>query len=548
MERSATNRLYPSEPWHGKAGDSHALPSFLLSPKPQEQTSFSIVYPSSVGYPCRRQCLTPAYAAPFVNSAAPASTTTAALSPSASSFLLPAGAVTPRRIRVAVVGGGPSGACAAEALAEASESIEVFLIERKMDNAKPCGGAIPICMMDDFDLPEDIVDRKVHKVAIISPTDREKSMSLSLPHEWVGMTRREILDGYLRRRAVAKGAVAIEGLVTALRLPAWQSQGGGKFKPTEEVDSDPLRRRYVVEYMDYGNSPKPGVGVKSELAVDMVIGADGANSRVVRAIGAGEVNYAMAFQERIKLPPEKMKFYEDRAEMYVGDDVSPDFYAWVFPKHDHVGVGTGTIIDRPNIKKYQEGIRKRAVARLEGGEVIKVEAHPIPDCYRPHRVLGRVCLVGDAAGYVTKCAGEGIYFAAMSGRMAGRAITNFLRRHGRLPNQEDLEKDYLRPYDKRFKPTYTAMDVLQTLFFRSNWTREAFTELCGLRYVQHVTFASYLYKQLRGQNYLGDLKMSVQTVAAFAREWAKHMISGRPEGVVDNPIERKKRLGYKVPV
>ncbi len=31
---------------------------------------------------------------------------------------------------------------------------------------------------------------------------------------------------------------------------------------------------------------------------------------------------------------------------------------------------------------------------------------------RPRRVKGRVTLVGDAAGYVTKCSGEGIYFAA----------------------------------------------------------------------------------------------------------------------------------------
>lgn len=31
-------------------------------------------------------------------------------------------------------------------------------------------------------------------------------------------------------------------------------------------------------------------------------------------------------------------------------------------------------------------------------------------------------LVGDAAGYVTKCSGEGIYFAAKSGRMCAEAI------------------------------------------------------------------------------------------------------------------------------
>ena len=61
-------------------------------------------------------------------------------------------------------------------------------------------------------------------------------------------------------------------------------------------------------------------------------------------------------------------------------------------------------------------------AKTEGGKIIRVEAHPIPEHPRPHRCRGRVALVGDAAGYVTKCSGEGIYFAAKSGRMAAEAI------------------------------------------------------------------------------------------------------------------------------
>ncbi len=44
-------------------------------------------------------------------------------------------------------------------------------------------------------------------------------------------------------------------------------------------------------------------------------------------------------QERIRIPDDKMAYYMDLAEMYVGDDVSPDFYGWVFPKYDHVAVG-----------------------------------------------------------------------------------------------------------------------------------------------------------------------------------------------------------------
>lgn len=46
------------------------------------------------------------------------------------------GAVLDRKLRVAIIGGGPSGACAAETLAKGG--CEAFLIERKMDNCKVC--------------------------------------------------------------------------------------------------------------------------------------------------------------------------------------------------------------------------------------------------------------------------------------------------------------------------------------------------------------------------------------------------------------------------
>jgi hypothetical protein len=64
------------------------------------------------------------------------------------------------KYKVAVVGGGPSGACAAEIFAQ-EKNIDTVFFERKMDNAKPCGGAIPLCMIGEFDLPESVVDRKV---------------------------------------------------------------------------------------------------------------------------------------------------------------------------------------------------------------------------------------------------------------------------------------------------------------------------------------------------------------------------------------------------
>jgi len=68
------------------------------------------------------------------------------------------------KYKVAVVGGGPSGACAAEIFAQ-EKNIDTVFFERKMNNAKPCGGAIPLCMIGEFDIPESTVDRKVGSVS-----------------------------------------------------------------------------------------------------------------------------------------------------------------------------------------------------------------------------------------------------------------------------------------------------------------------------------------------------------------------------------------------
>mmetsp|Transcript_13677 Transcript_13677/g.38505 ORF Transcript_13677/g.38505 Transcript_13677/m.38505 type:complete len:467 (+) Transcript_13677:64-1464(+) len=425
------------------------------------------------------------------------------------------------RYKVAVIGGGPSGACAAEIFAQ-EKGIDTVMFERKMDNAKPCGGAIPLCMVGEFDIPETVVDRKVRRMNLVSPTGAEVSIGDTLqPDEYIGMCRREIMDKYLRDRAIEYGAEPINGLVTKINVPA---------------DHKSSESQYTLYYQKFEEGKSSGTA--SEMKVDMVIGADGANSRVAKAMDAGEYNFAIAFQERIKIPDDKMVFYEEMAEMYVGDDVSPDFYGWVFPKYDHVGVGTGTVVNRPAIKQYQKAIRDRAGDKIAGGKIIKVEAHPIPEHYRPRRVQGRMVLVGDAAGYVTKCSGEGIYFAAKSGRMAAEEIVKLMDGGKRLPSQEDIEKTYLKKYDKAYGPTYAVLDILQKVFYSNNGAREAFVELCDSKYVQQVTFDSYLYKRVQGNNPLDDLKLLGETIGCLIKGYS----NAKPDQVFSNPVESQKRL------
>lgn len=270
----------------------------------------------------------------------------------------------------------------------------------------------------------------------------------------------------------------------------------------------------TVFYNDYEGGAK--VGTPKQMEVDLVIGADGANSRVAKDIDAGEYDFAIAFQERIRISDDKMKYYENLAEMYVGDDVSPDFYGWVFPKYDHVAVGTGTVVNKTAIKQYQQATRDRSKVKTEGGKIIRVEAHPIPEHPRPRRCKNRIALVGDAAGYVTKCSGEGIYFAAKSGRMCAEAIVE-ASQNGKKMVGEDALRVYLDKWDNKYWTTYKVLDILQKVFYRSNPAREAFVELCEDSYVQKMTFDSYLYKTVVPGNPVDDLKLLVRTVSSLVR-------------------------------
>ncbi|WP_198954146.1 MULTISPECIES: geranylgeranyl reductase [Moorena] len=398
-------------------------------------------------------------------------------------------------LRVAVVGSGPAGSSAAETLAKAG--IETYLFERKLDNAKPCGGAIPLCMVSEFDLPPEIIDRQVRNMKMISPSDIEVDIHIEKQNEYIGMCRREVLDGFMRNRAAELGANLINGTVYKLDIPTSNSQP------------------YTIYYSDHSDGSVKGT--HKTLKVDVVIGADGANSRVAKAIDAGDYNYAIAFQERISLPDNMMNYYQDLAEMYVGNDVSPDFYAWVFPKYDHVAVGTGTMrVNQALIKKLQAGIRARAAKKLVGGKIIKVEAHPIPEHPRPRRVVGRVALVGDAAGTVTKSSGEGIYFAAKSARMCAETIVETSNSGSRIPTENDL-KLYLKRWDKKYGMTYKVLDILQRVFYNSDASREAFVEMCADKDVQRLTFDSYLYKTVVPANPLIQMKITAKTIGSLLR-------------------------------
>jgi geranylgeranyl diphosphate/geranylgeranyl-bacteriochlorophyllide a reductase len=303
---------------------------------------------------------------------------------------------------VLVVGASVGGSTAAYTLAKAG--IPVLLLERDLTWVKPCGGALPPVAFKEFDLPQSLISRKVTKAQVYSPSARLTELEVvgreKSSDDYIAMTRREDLDPWLRRRAVDHGAQLVEGRLTAMQVEA---DGVG------------------VTYREKGS------GQDQSLRVEAVIGADGAYSTTARLLGLPRLPRCIAIQERIVLPPEKMARWEDTAALYLGHDVSPDLYAWVFPKADHVAVGCGAGPgNTAEARQLLANLKQRIAADLEGGEVFMEEAHALPMSPRPQLAFDRVLLVGDAAGLVVNTSGEGIYWAMKSGHLAAETLIETL--------------------------------------------------------------------------------------------------------------------------
>ncbi|MFM7786490.1 MAG: FAD-dependent oxidoreductase, partial [Gammaproteobacteria bacterium] len=96
------------------------------------------------------------------------------------------------RFDVVVVGGGPAGATAATDLAREGRS--VLLLERAF-RIKPCGGAIPPRLIEEFEIPQHLLVARIKSARMVSPAASRVDMRIG---SYVGMVDREVFDPWLR--------------------------------------------------------------------------------------------------------------------------------------------------------------------------------------------------------------------------------------------------------------------------------------------------------------------------------------------------------------
>ena len=377
---------------------------------------------------------------------------------------------------VAIVGGGPAGATAAEELAKLGR--KVALID-KAGRIKPCGGAIPPILINEFAIPDEQVVAKIKTARMISPTARKVDMPIE--NGFVGMVDRENFDEYLRKRAVNSGASLLVG----------------SFVRIERTNE-----RVSIIYRDKKS------GKETQILTRAIIAADGARSNVARAEmpGGKTIPYVIAYHEIIKAP--KSESYDpDRCDVIYDGKISPDFYGWIFPHGKVASVGMGTGVDGIDLKQATSNLRKSA--GLSECETIRKEGAPIPLKPLEKWDNGKdLVLAGDAAGVVAPSSGEGIYYAMDGGKEAAHAVEAFLK----SSNPADL-KLARKKFMAKHKTVFKVLEAMQNAYYKSDERRERFVSLCHDVDVQKLTFESYMYKKLVKNRPLAHLKIMLKNIA-----------------------------------
>ena len=188
-----------------------------------------------------------------------------------------------------------------------------------------------------------------------------------------------------------------------------------------------------------------------QIQTQLVIAADGAQSRFARQIGGIELDNKH-FMASVKAYYKGVTgFHKDNyLEFYFLKDFLPGYF-WIFPlPNGEANVGIAIVSEdvsqrKLNLKKcLEEVIESRFKDRFKNAEINgKIEGFGLPLGSKRRRLSGEgYILTGDAASLIDPLTGEGIANALLSGVVAAEKAAECLEKN-------DFSANILRGYDER---------------------------------------------------------------------------------------------------
>ncbi len=331
---------------------------------------------------------------------------------------------------VLVVGGGPGGALAARTAAE--KGLTVGLVEKRPAIGVPvrCAEGVGRDLIQEFMDPDPAwISAEIDRAVLVAPDGYRMALEPSMAGAEVGyVLDRKRFDRDLVMQAAAAGA---------------------------DVQ---VKTRAVAPIMENGAVAGARIeqnGAIQDVRAKVVVAADGVESKFARwagietAVPLAEIETCVQYlMTGIEIDPAATVFY-------LGNEVAPEGYVWVFPKGErtaNVGVGISG-------KKCRDGSRpldylnRFVKGHFPEGRVVEWIIGGVPVCRPLERtVADGLVIVGDAARVADPITGGGIYNAMFTGRLAGQTAADAIARG-------DVSANGLMPYDQGWRSSKLGTSI-----------------------------------------------------------------------------------------
>lgn len=301
---------------------------------------------------------------------------------------------------VVVVGAGPAGAIAAKYAAQNGAS--TLLIEEHASIGSPvqCTGLISTAALRECETGEgSFVLAKMKGAFVYAPNCEELVVKGKDVKAYV--IDRKIFDRVLVEHALDAGVDLL------------------------------LKTRFIG--VQKGKISVVANGEQMEICADVVIGADGIQSSVGRAVGLPRCEkFLSGIQFEAPYDAKDPEF----VEIFTGNDIAPGFFAWAVPFNGYARIGLAKNPGAPAKYYLEKLLTHPIVASRYRDSRTEFVLGGIPLGPPKKTVTNGVMLVGDAAGQVKPTSGGGIYMGAVCAKIAGEVAARTSRKETGLEEYE----------------------------------------------------------------------------------------------------------------
>lgn len=302
---------------------------------------------------------------------------------------------------VVIVGAGPAGCSAAKELAE--EGFDVVLYEKRQEIGVPkrCGEGLPSAAMDDLglDVPDNCKMQPIDGALVFAPNKNKVTIDSGGTVGWT--LERKMFDKWMAGRAAKAGA--------KIRAKA------------EVIDLLPENKGVVVEVE----------GERKKVESRMVFGAGGVESPIVRKAGVKDSSELHVVDSGYQYEMVNLELKDEKKlELYLGNDLAPRGYVWVFPKGDNkANVGIGIAGDMDETAKYYLDKFIENNDRFSRASIVEVNSGMIPvGGFLDDMTAENFLALGDAAHQVNPIHGGGLREGIRAGKIASKVASRALQK------------------------------------------------------------------------------------------------------------------------